>query len=75
MNYRMTQEFKVPFKVYPVIQDAGPFKVPDVLYTFNSLAMLHSKRRETDFPKTSGRTSVENPCRICQYNNCKLCSS
>jgi hypothetical protein len=27
MNYRMTQEFKPPFKVYPVIEEAGPFKV------------------------------------------------
>lgn len=28
MNYRMTQEFKPPFKVYPVIEEKGPFKVP-----------------------------------------------
>lgn len=27
MNYRMTQEFKPPFKVYPVIEEKGPFKV------------------------------------------------
>eukprot|EP00245_Coleochaete_scutata_P005745 TRINITY_DN19578_c0_g1_i1.p1 TRINITY_DN19578_c0_g1~~TRINITY_DN19578_c0_g1_i1.p1 ORF type:complete len:455 (-),score=82.22 TRINITY_DN19578_c0_g1_i1:327-1691(-) len=26
MNYRMTQEFKVPFKVYPTIEETGPFK-------------------------------------------------
>ena len=28
MNYRMMQEFKPPFKVYPVIEEKGPFKVP-----------------------------------------------
>jgi hypothetical protein len=27
MNYRMTQEFKPPFRVFPHVEEAGPFKV------------------------------------------------
>lgn len=31
MNYRMTQEFKPPFKIYPIVEEAGAFKAEVVL--------------------------------------------
>lgn len=28
MNYRTTQDLNPPFKLYPMVEEAGPFKVP-----------------------------------------------
>eukprot|EP00271_Cylindrocystis_brebissonii_P005862 TRINITY_DN18200_c0_g1_i2.p1 TRINITY_DN18200_c0_g1~~TRINITY_DN18200_c0_g1_i2.p1 ORF type:complete len:465 (-),score=75.64 TRINITY_DN18200_c0_g1_i2:341-1735(-) len=46
MNYRLTQEFKPPFKVYPIIEEAGNFRVEVVV------------KLRADFPTTTNANTV-----------------
>lgn len=62
MNYRMTQEFKVPFKVYPVIEEAGAFKAELVLKVraeFACTITANSVILRAPLPKSTTRASFE----------------
>lgn len=62
MNYRMTQEFKPPFKVYPMVEDAGPFKVEVVLKVradFPASTNANSVVLRLPVPKSTVRVSCE----------------
>lgn len=60
MNYRMTQEFKPPFKVYPVIEEKGPFKAEirlTVRADFASNITANMVVLRVPMPKTTTRVS------------------
>jgi AP-4 complex subunit mu-1 len=62
MNYRMTQEFKPPFKVYPVIEEAGPFKAEVVLKVradFPTTITANMVTLRVPLPKTTTRVSFD----------------
>ncbi|MCO5575872.1 hypothetical protein L7F22_029677 [Adiantum nelumboides] len=62
MNYRMTQEFKVPFKVYPTVVEAGGFKAELVLKVraeFASTITANSVVLRVPLPKSTTRASFE----------------
>ncbi|KAG6543758.1 hypothetical protein Mapa_014942 [Marchantia paleacea] len=62
MNYRMTQEFKPPFKVFPVIEEAGPFKAEIVLKVradFPATVTANTVVLRVPLPKTTSRVSFE----------------
>ncbi|KAL2609487.1 hypothetical protein R1flu_028060 [Riccia fluitans] len=62
MNYRMTQEFKPPFKVFPVIEEAGPFKAEVVLKVradFPANVTANTVALRLPLPKTTSRMSFE----------------
>ncbi|CAK9234259.1 unnamed protein product [Sphagnum jensenii] len=62
MNYRMTQEFKPPFKVYPVIEEAGPFKAEVVLKVradFPTTITANMVILRVPLPKTTTRVSFD----------------
>ncbi|KAL3699168.1 hypothetical protein R1sor_017190 [Riccia sorocarpa] len=62
MNYRMTQEFKPPFKVFPVIEEAGPFKGEVVLKVradFPANVTANTVALRLPLPKTTSRVSFE----------------
>lgn len=50
MNYRMTREFKPPFRVYPVLEETGPFRVELLL------------KLTADFPATATANTVVVRC-------------
>eukprot|EP00850_Spirogloea_muscicola_P012770 SM000084S23106 [mRNA] locus=s84:133800:135919:- [translate_table: standard] len=61
MNYRMTQEFKPPFRVYPVIEEAGPFKA--LAFSSSVLSLLPVSvelmlKVRADFPTVASANSV-----------------
>jgi AP-4 complex subunit mu-1 len=62
MNYRMTQEFKPPFKVYAVIEEAGPFKAEVVLKVradFPTTITANMVILRVPLPKTTTRVSFD----------------
>lgn len=62
MNYRMTQEFKPPFKVIPVIEEAGPFKAEVILKVradFLSKITANTVVLRIPLPRTTSRVSFE----------------
>lgn len=62
MNYRMTQEFKTPFRVFPVIEETGPFKaelVVKVRSEFANTITANSIVLRVPLPKSTTRVSFE----------------
>ncbi|KAH7289566.1 hypothetical protein KP509_30G009100 [Ceratopteris richardii] len=62
MNYRMTQEFKVPFKVYPTISDVGAFKAELVLKVraeFANTITANSVVLRVPLPKSTTRATFQ----------------
>lgn len=60
MNYRMMQEFKPPFKVYPTIEEKGPFKAEvrlKVSADFASNITANMVVLRVPLPKTTTRVS------------------
>eukprot|EP00850_Spirogloea_muscicola_P019681 SM000196S05373 [mRNA] locus=s196:246080:248219:+ [translate_table: standard] len=62
MNYRMTQEFKPPFRVYPVIEEAGPFKAlafsSSLLLSLLPVSVELILKVRADFPTVASANSV-----------------
>ncbi|CAM6090870.1 unnamed protein product [Calypogeia fissa] len=62
MNYRMTQEFKPPFKVLPIIEEAGPFKAEVILTVradFPSKVTANTVVLRIPLPRTTSRVSFD----------------
>eukprot|EP00243_Klebsormidium_subtile_P003398 TRINITY_DN16787_c0_g1_i1.p1 TRINITY_DN16787_c0_g1~~TRINITY_DN16787_c0_g1_i1.p1 ORF type:complete len:445 (-),score=122.88 TRINITY_DN16787_c0_g1_i1:208-1542(-) len=62
MNYRMTQEFKPPFRVFPHVEEAGPFKAEVVVRVrgeFPSSSVANNVVVRIPLPKGTQRVSCE----------------
>lgn len=62
MNYRMTQEFKTPFRIFPIVEEAGPFKAELVLKVraeFANMITANSVALRVPLPKSTTRVSFE----------------
>ncbi|EFJ18717.1 hypothetical protein SELMODRAFT_141330 [Selaginella moellendorffii] len=62
MNYRMTQEFKPPFRVYPAIEESGPFRAEVVIKVradFAQNVTANTVLVRIPLPKTTMRCGFE----------------
>ena len=44
MNYRITSEFRAPFRIFPVLEESSPYKIELVLKVRETHTHTHTRR-------------------------------